>query len=227
MTGRSISLIVASAVVGLLVGAPAGCLGGRHERPDASVEGDADVDVDVDADVDSDADGDLDADSDSDVDSDVDSDADGDGDSDADEVVEGEPVRGEVTSGCGAGHGDVYAFAIEPWASFQVVADTVSAETAADLRAAVFLDLENPRRTVVAQGDDERECTFSPPEYACPEFGGTGAPTDSEIHYAFVGELGTCASEAVTGYELTVRVGGRIAALELVADEYLFPAPGG
>jgi len=50
-------------------------------------------------------------------------------------------------------------------------------------------DRENPWRTIVGQGDDQIDCTFPPPEYRCPEFAGTAAPTDSAIHYVFIGEV--------------------------------------
>jgi hypothetical protein len=80
---------------------------------------------------------------------------------------------------------DTFAFQSLPGTFITVTVDTVSAATAFDIEACVS---GTPNGTCLPgfQGDDNFTCTFPPPAFACPQFGGTlpADPDDDNIYYA-------------------------------------------
>lgn len=210
-------------------GGPAGDADGDFDTDaDVSPDGDADADAESDGDADGDADADIepdgDADSDADgpLDADLDGGSDGDADGDDDETSWISPVTGSVTTGCRGDEdvGDLYAF--EAGAGETIVArvDTLAALTASDLWAMLFYDLSDIGLSVVAEGDDELDCTFPPPRYACPELTWVVGPRHSGTFYLFVGPL-ECVDPTNAEYQLSVMVDGDPMELTLVEDEYV------
>jgi hypothetical protein len=73
---------------------------------------------------------------------------------------------------------DSFAFQSAPGTYITATVDTVSAGTAFDIEACIS---DTPQGSCLPgfQGDDNFSCTFPPPSFACPRFGGT-LPADSD-----------------------------------------------
>ena len=126
------------------------------------------------------------------------------------------PVEGELEA-CGAdGATDVYRTWVEVGESFTVSADTVSADTAADLCLQVY---SIDGTTLLADLDDEMECLFPFADGRCPRGAIEGMPVRGFV-YVHVGVCSDdCASPISVEYELSVERSAMPARLMAVRDE--------
>ena len=139
-------------------------------------------------------------------------------------AYEGDPGNWEAGEAiaslpCGAELVDIWSFWVDGGQSIEVLVDTLAAETAFD--PTLSLMLEDPSQsgfepTVLAEGDDEVDCSFAPSSGACPEI---QVSTDaSGIAYAVIGEKGVCPDSGGV-YRMTAQVDGAPAPLTIEEDD--------
>ena len=80
-----------------------------------------------------------------------------------------------------AGDADVYRFLASDETFLGVIVDTVSEATAFDVRACIGLSADES--ACFAFGDDEIECTFAPPRFACSQIVTTLPPSEDGIFH--------------------------------------------
>jgi len=120
---------------------------------------------------------------------------------------------------CGTGLVDIWSFGVQAGQSIVVVVDTVSEETTFDPTLSVLL--EDPFSSgfepeVVAEGDDEMECSFPPPSGGCPRV--ERSLDAGGIVYVVIGEKDVCV-DAGGLYRMTAEVNGAPAPLTIEEDD--------
>ncbi len=114
---------------------------------------------------------------------------------------------------CAEGVVDTWTFESSPGLSLVVQADTVDAETAADLCLSGSCEGDDP-----FAGDDQLDCSFPPPRFRCPRAQRSlSALATCEVRVSVCSDA--CASAAAANYRLSVEVGGNNAPLTLVSDD--------
>ena len=112
---------------------------------------------------------------------------------------------------------DIWTFSTGSGNTVQITVDTVSAASTFD-PGSYAVDGPNPNTdTLLGTGDDELDCAFPPPSYACPQFT-FEAPGSGLI--AIVVENYGCEDESSTAqYILSVQSTGSLSSLVLASDD--------
>ncbi len=110
---------------------------------------------------------------------------------------------------------DQFAFFAEAGQSVYLMADTLDAATAADLR----LRVRRPDGSELHEADDDVACTFPPPAYSCPEHSFTAAVGGLYYAEVYVGTSESCFDHNQANYQLTVTVDGAQTDLIHVKDQ--------
>jgi hypothetical protein len=129
------------------------------------------------------------------------------------------PFNSDIVGGCDSERADVFSFVAGDGTMVGVSVDTVSVDTASDLAAELFTNLDAPFSSTLDGGDDEMACTFPPPEFLCPSFAHPVAAGEGGTLYLLVWAIGSCADPARYEYRLSVTVDGVHALLTLVEDD--------
>ena len=122
----------------------------------------------------------------------------------------------DALGGCShTGFIDRFAFFAPVGAEVTAAADTVNAQTAADLR----LRVRDPDDTELHEADDDFACTYPPPQWSCPTH--TFTTTRAGLHTVeiYVGTSEACADRSRVDYRLSVTVGGAPAEMILFGDQ--------
>ena len=118
--------------------------------------------------------------------------------------------------GCShTGYVDRFAFFAPAGVEVVAAADTVDAQTAADLRMRV----RTPDGAELAEADDDVDCTYPPPQWSCPTHAFTTAAGGLYTVEIYVGTSEACADRTRVNYQLSVTVGGAPAEMILFGDE--------
>ncbi|MBN2725574.1 MAG: hypothetical protein JXR95_16030 [Deltaproteobacteria bacterium] len=111
---------------------------------------------------------------------------------------------------------DLFAFYAPAFSVIDIHADTVDAETAADLR----MMIKNPDGTDLHESDDEVPCTFPPPDYQCPEYSFTSQNSGLYLVEVYVGTSQKCADFSLVNYVLNVTVDGMSPELFMLIKDF-------
>ncbi len=123
---------------------------------------------------------------------------------------------GAALGGCShTGYLDRFAFFAPAGAEVTASADTVSAQTAADLR----LRLRDPDGVELHEADDDFDCTYPPPQWSCPTHSFTASRAGLYSVEIYVGTSEACADHTRVDYRLSVTVGGAPAEMILFGDQ--------
>lgn len=130
------------------------------------------------------------------------------------------PVLGQITSGCDAERGDVYAFEASAGQAIRIIADTVSDATKSDLWARLYQTPSDPEGSELVTDDDSLDCTFPVELFGCPEMRHTVESSESGTLYIFVGiSSDQCADARLAEFSLSVTADERPVDLSIVSDE--------
>jgi Ca2+-binding RTX toxin-like protein len=112
---------------------------------------------------------------------------------------------------------DVWSFTAAPGTTIVAVADTVASDTAFDVVACIGTELE-AFDTCFSGADDNWECTFEPPAFACPWHVTVTLPADADgVYYWAIEEY--AADGAAGNVYMAHLAGSGLGALTLVEDD--------
>ncbi len=125
------------------------------------------------------------------------------------------PATADLLGCSHTGFIDRYAFFAPAGAEVSLAADTVDAQTAADLRLLV----RTPDGAELHEADDDFACTFPPPQWSCPSYTFSAAAAGLYTVEIYVGTSESCADRTRVRYELTATVAGAPAEMVLFGDQ--------
>lgn len=129
------------------------------------------------------------------------------------------PEGATGTVACQAGAMDAFQVVPPTTGTLEISVDTVSAETTFDPLAVLLDEAGLASGEPLANGDDEFECTWPPPQYSCPRISADVAEPGARLEVRVATWEGNCNPSGIGAYALTISLDGVPLEFEQVVDD--------